>query len=66
MSTSIQSNFTSIGNIKGIYESIRLPVQTAHTDFKGGKRLDLGIGFNLIGQSRFDSQGDLESPCECQ
>ena len=55
-----------MGSIKEMYDSIRLTVQTAHTDFQGGKRLDLGIGFNLIGQSGFDSQGDLESPCECQ
>lgn len=53
LSTSIRSSFSSIGSIKGMDDSIRLPVQTAHTDFQGGKRLDLGIGFNLIGQSGF-------------
>lgn len=53
LSTSVRSKFSTLGRIKGMDDSIRLPVQTAHIDFQGGKLLDLGIGFNLIGQSGF-------------
>ena len=53
ISGSLRSEFSSLGQIKGMDANIMLPVQTAHPAFQGGKRLDVGIGANLIGQSGF-------------
>lgn len=53
ISLSARSIFSSIGKIKDMDDEIMLPVQTAHPTFQGGKKLDLALGVNMIGQNGF-------------
>ena len=41
----------SIGEIEGRDALIAAPVQTANPDLYGGERVDVGVGFNLLGRS---------------
>jgi hypothetical protein len=51
LSTSLRLSYTDLDNIDGADQRVALPVQTADPHNYGGERVDLALGFNLLGQN---------------